>query len=167
MLRNQHAVYESLEAAIARCAATDSLLGWLDREALARAAPMERDLVHIHGAGWRDDIPLRREATAYADEIDALGRTEPVGVIAHAWVRYMGDVSGGQILARLVRKHYGLGDEGTETYSFPALGDIDAFKADFRARLDARPDDEGLRMIEHARSGFGHSIALLDALVPE
>ncbi len=164
--RGLHAVYEGLEEALQRCRA-HPLAAWLDRPELARAGHIDRDLRSLHGPAWRDEVALLGAGAEYAAAVHRLASDDPHGVIAHAWVRYMGDVSGGQTLARLVRTHYGLeGTEGTAAYDFAELGPIDAFKAEFRDRLDALPPGVADAMTEEARRGFHLSIALMDAVLP-
>ena len=52
-------------------------------------------------------------------------------------MRYLGDLSGGQIIHRLAQRHYGIPDEGLNFYVFASLGKLKAYKEAYRARLDA------------------------------
>jgi heme oxygenase (biliverdin-producing, ferredoxin) len=82
-------------------------------------------------------------------------------------VRYLGDLSGGQHIARIVRRALALdGGPGTAFYEFPGLGDLDAFKDVYRAALDALPvDDAGAaRIVAEARWAFAAHAALFDEL---
>lgn len=70
--------------------------------------------------------------TAYVTRIAQLASSdEPAPLLAHAYVRYLGDLSGGQVIRRRVAKSYGLdvdgdGDgRGTEFYAFKPLGGSD------------------------------------------
>ena len=45
-------------------------------------------------------------------------------LLAHSYVRYLGDLSGGQYIATKTRKGFGLhGDEGLDFYKFEMIGD--------------------------------------------
>ncbi|TYJ59112.1 hypothetical protein B9479_000101 [Cryptococcus floricola] len=66
-----------------------------------------------------DDAPS--PLSAYVDHLRTLSES-PVtapGLLAHAYVRYLGDLSGGQFIGARVKRSYGLkGDEGTSFYQF-------------------------------------------------
>jgi hypothetical protein len=81
-------------------------------------------------------------AKQYVERIEYLKGHSPTLIIAHAYTRYLGDLSGGQILARAASKAYGLPEGvGTAFYCFDGIGsdpaDIKAFKKSYRASLDA------------------------------
>lgn len=65
--------------------------------------------------------------TAYTQRISEIAEsTDPSALLAHAYVRYLGDLSGGQFVKRAVIKAYGLQSEdqrGTDFYVFNALGE--------------------------------------------
>jgi len=165
LLRNLHYVYDGLEGSLRRVADAHPLIAWLDTPELRRAPPIAEDLEHLHGADWLEELPIVSATSGYRDAVEDVGRRWPLGLVAHAWVRYMGDVSGGQVLARLLRRHYGLGEDGgTRTYDFSSLGEIDVFKADFRAQLDEVEEGHHRRIVDEARRGFGHSIRMLDEI---
>jgi hypothetical protein len=67
---------------------------------------------------------------------------DPVLILAHAYTRYLGDLSGGQILARTAVKTYGLpAGKGVSFYNFEEVGtsvsQVKAFKREYRASMDA------------------------------
>jgi heme oxygenase (biliverdin-producing, ferredoxin) len=102
--------------------------------ALARGAALEADLRALAGATWRTRIPLLASAKDYAQRID---QASPSQLLAHAYVRYLGDLNGGQIIRRLLRDSLALGDAQLGFYAFPEIDDIESFREDFRAALDA------------------------------
>ena len=162
LIRNLHAVYRRLEDGLAETAASGQpLLRWLDQADLQRAPALEEDLAHLHGPGWQEDVPLLPATEIYLATLRRLEEAWPLGLAAHAWVRYMGDLSGGQVLARVVARHYGLeAPDGVRAYRFP--GDTEEHKKAFRHHLDRIPASEHPRMVEEARAGFAHSIDMLD-----
>jgi len=130
-------VYRALEAAVARNAADPRLAPVVDAR-LERTAALEADLETHRAAGRTVGEPL--DATrAYVADLEACA-DDPAALVGHHYVRYLGDLSGGQIISRLVRRHYGL-EDGLTFYDF----DIDkpkAYKDDYRAALDALPMSE-------------------------
>ena len=61
--------------------------------------------------------------SAYTARLRKLGESEPAALLAHAYVRYLGDLSGGQFIRRRIAKAYGLSDgAGTAFYEFKQLG---------------------------------------------
>ena len=134
LLRNLRAIYAALEAGLDRHPPDTRL--W--RPELRRLAALEQDLDRLHRATWRGDEALTPAAAAYVARLQALGHTTPTRLLAHAYLRYLGDLHGGQMLARLVRQRFGLGAaEGTAFYAFGEPAQVDALKRDFRAGLDA------------------------------
>jgi heme oxygenase (biliverdin-producing, ferredoxin) len=139
LLRNLQPLYAALEAGLDTHQA-DPNVQRLWRPELRRLAALEQDLDHLHaGADWRRDLPVLGAAAEYAERLERLARTDPVLLLPHAYLRYLGDLHGGQMLARIVRQCFGLqGELGTGFYAF---GDGDAqllerLKREFRAGLD-------------------------------
>jgi heme oxygenase (biliverdin-producing, ferredoxin) len=108
------------------------------------------------------------EARAYAAHLDRLGTEDPALLIAHAWLRYLGDLNGGQIVGRIVRESLGLSAAVTTFYDFPALSDPHAAAAAWRAALDTLPLDAETqtRIVDEACAGFHRHIALFVTLLP-
>merc|ERR1719265_3022779 len=109
-------------------------------------------------------------AKQYVDHLHDLAERQPVLVLAHAYTRYLGDLSGGQILARAAQKAYGLhGSSGTAFYDFHLVGstasEIKEFKKAYRNSLDALQltIQEADAMVErHSHSGSTSSIVFED-----
>lgn len=60
---------------------------------------------------------------AYISRLTRLVEEEPRRLLAHSYIRYMGDLSGGQMMKRNIRKAYGLvNGQGTTFYEFGAMG---------------------------------------------
>ena len=165
LLANLHGVYRQLETSLTRASASHPFLAWLADPALVRAPRIDLDLESLQGPDWNAGFRRLPSTTAYVARIENLETSWPLGLVAHAWVRYMGDVSGGQVLARLVGDHYDLPAEGaTWTYDFVDLGNLDEFKTEFRRRLDELDAGHAESMIREARAGFEASILMLDEI---
>lgn len=113
---------------------------------LNRADSLARDLAFYYGENWQQQLTLSPAGAAYCDRIQALSETNPVLLVAHAYTRYMGDLSGGQSLRNVVRSALSLsGSQGTEFYEFPPIATPEArrdFKERYRQALDSLPIDE-------------------------
>ena len=73
-----------------------------------------------------------------------MGAGWPAGFVAHHYTRYLGDLSGGQLVRKALQREYGLGEEGTAFYAFPGVA-VGAVKRRYREMLDAAPWDEAER----------------------
>ena len=148
----QHAVYVALEDAGARLGARGASLAL---PALARVPAIESDLARLWGPGWRERIDLLPATRRYAARLRDVAATLP-GYVAHAYTRYLGDLSGGQIIKRMLTRHYGLADDVLAFYTFDALEKIKPFKDEYRARIDALDlsDDERRTVVAEARRAF-------------
>ena len=163
MLRNLHAVYAALESALAAQAAAP-LLQSFDLPALARADALAADLALLHGADWAAALPLAPAAAAYARRLAALPAT---ALVAHAYVRYLGDLSGGQVLARLGARRYGIAaGAGTRFYEFGDEARALALKQSFRDALSALPVTaaEADAVVDEALWAFRQHRLLFDEL---
>lgn len=141
-------IYDALESCAASLA-DDPIAQPFLRSELRRMPLLEADLEHLLGSEWRSQIAPLPTTRAYADRIREVADW-PTGFIAHHYTRYLGDLSGGQFIARLMKRHFGFDRRGVEFYAFDEIDDLDAFKNEYRATLDAAPwnDIERERMIE-------------------
>lgn len=111
--------------------------------ALGRSASLARDLQHLHGEGWEHELDAGGEARAYAARLrqhEARADHALAALAAHAYVRYMGDLHGGQMLAASTQRAYGLAPgEGVAFYDFGSAQQVQALRAHLRAALAALP----------------------------
>lgn len=137
LLRNLHPIYLQLESALPQHAMLAPLL----LPSLPRAAALEQDLAALHGPTWPTDIEVIPCARAYVQHLDALSQAQPLLLAAHAYVRYLGDLSGGQLLRGIVARSLQLPDgethRGTAFYEFGPPQAVRTLAETFRARLDA------------------------------
>ncbi|MBO0901522.1 biliverdin-producing heme oxygenase [Cellulomonas sp. zg-ZUI222] len=133
----QHAVYRALEAAGDRLVAAGTH-GDLVFPELVRVPAIEADLAHLLGDGWRTQVRVLPATADYVARLEAVGDDLP-RYAAHAYTRYLGDLSGGQILKRMIERHHGLSGAGVSFYDFPQIHRLKPFKDVYRDRLDALP----------------------------
>lgn len=137
--------YSTLEAAGDRLAQDPLAAPFVD-DALRRTSALEADLAHLVGPAWADAASALPATIAYCDRIVEVAAAEPERWVAHAYTRYLGDLAGGRIIGDVARSTYGLGaGAGADFYEFPAIDDVERFKAGYRERLDAMALDAGGR----------------------
>lgn len=164
--RNLQAVYAALEPALQRHAA-HPLLAPLPLAGLLRSAALAADLQALHGADWATALPLTDAARAYAERLRQLDWADPGALAAHAYVRYLGDLSGGQTLRRLVQRAYAISDsEGTRFYDFGPPERVAALAQDFRRALDRLPvdEDQAQALVAEACWSFRQHVRLFSEL---
>ncbi|HIK44682.1 MAG TPA: heme oxygenase (biliverdin-producing) [Leptolyngbyaceae cyanobacterium M65_K2018_010] len=134
---------------------------------LHRKASLEADLAYYYGPNWRDQVAMTPGGQAYVDRIREVANTAPELLVSHSYTRYIGDLSGGQILKGIAQRAMNLADgEGTAFYEFPDIPDEKAFKAKYRQALDAAPADEATiaRIVEEANHAFGLNMEMFKEL---
>ena len=134
LLRNLLPAYQAMEQGLERHLRSPGV-GVLAHYRLDRAPAIESDLQALCGARW-DQLPLLPAGDLYAQRIAKAAEGDGSRLIAHAYTRYLGDLSGGQILQRLLGRSPGLGPAELSFYDFPRFSDLDALKADYRKALD-------------------------------
>jgi len=136
LLRNLHALYAALEPALLRHAAS-AVVGPVVMPELFRSDALERDLQTLHHDADPPAAALRPATVAYVQRLRELDATRPELLVAHAYVRYLGDLSGGQQLRRIVGQALGLaGAAGTRFYDFGDSARVGALALRFRAALE-------------------------------
>jgi heme oxygenase (biliverdin-producing, ferredoxin) len=166
LIRNLLPVYQALERALRRHQHDPTISAGIYPE-LWRESALVADLESLGGPGWSETAPLH-EALRYAARIESVAEN-PILLVAHAYVRYLGDLSGGQVLKRLVRSQLALaGDGGTSFYDFPAVADINAFKGRYRDTLNTMPlsSEEQDAVVAEAIEAFRLNMELFDAVAP-
>jgi heme oxygenase len=164
----QLAVYEALEEASGAVRDDERGAGLVFDE-LARVPAIERDLAYLYGPSWRDEIRILPATREYADRVREVGGNLP-HYAAHAYTRYLGDLSGGQIVKRMIERHYGLGgadgENGLAFYTFPDIPKVKVFKDAYRDRLDdlALDADEVSATVAEAQLAFRLNRAVFSAL---
>jgi heme oxygenase (biliverdin-producing, ferredoxin) len=135
LLRNLLPAYQTMERGLERRRGSPRL-GALARYRLDRAPAIQSDLTALCGKHWNRDIPLLAAGEAYAERIAEAAEGEGARLIAHAYTRYLGDLSGGLILQRLLARSLELRPSELSFYDFPRFTDLDALKAGYRKALD-------------------------------
>ncbi len=115
-------------------------------------------------------VPLSAWQTgqAYAAHLHALA-DEPHLLGAHVYLRYLGDLYGGQLMARALEPswHLPAGRHATRFLDFGTPGQVRAAMAALRSALDALrlSDSQQQAVVQEACSGFARHEAIFEGLV--
>jgi heme oxygenase (biliverdin-producing, ferredoxin) len=134
---------------------------------LNRKESLERDLHFYYGNNWREQVAPTPAAKEYVDHIRRVSETQPELLVAHSYTRYLGDLSGGQILKGIAQRGMNLNNgEGTAFYEFKDIPDEKQFKAKYRQAMDELPVDEATadRIVDEANATFGMNMKVFQEL---
>lgn len=114
--------------------------------------PIPIDLEYYYGKDRIAELTDFDNATpavkTYVNALKDAAAKNPALLIAHSYSRYLGDLSGGQILAKRLKKHVLKRDvtdaswdshNGLEFYNFDHIHSNNEFKSLYRQRLDESP----------------------------
>lgn len=132
---------------------------------LKRFDAITSDLENL-GVFSLDSRPVLAATARYVNRIDELGGLEDIRVLAHHYTRYLGDLSGGQAIGALMKRHYQLDENQLSFYDFSALGDPVPIKRGYREALDALvlTESEQELLIAEIQLAFKLNTALFEAL---
>lgn len=159
LLADLYFVYSALEEELQRYQ-HHPIVGMIYFGELHRQANLEKDLAFYYGEDWRSQIIPSRAGEAYVARIHEVAKTQPQLLIAHAYTRYMGDLSGGQALRNIARSAMDLpSDRGTAMHEFEQIATPEArreFKEQYRQALNFLPLDEGIvqKIVNEANYAF-------------
>ncbi|MGW3644723.1 biliverdin-producing heme oxygenase [Streptomyces sp. NPDC000878] len=165
-------VYEALETGAGRLA-SDPVAGPFIQPELMRLAALEKDLAHLRGPDWRATLTALPATRAYADRVAECAREWPAGYIAHHYTRYLGDLSGGQIIRDRAEKTWGFArkGDGVRFYVFEEITNPAAFKRGYRELLDgagvAVDELERQRIVAECKRAFALNTGVFRALGDE
>jgi heme oxygenase len=130
-------IYEAIEAAAERFADDEVAAPFISPQ-LTRLNAIEDDLSFLIGADWRDQISPLPTTIAYVNRVNEIAAEGWVGgFIAHHYTRYLGDLSGGQAIRRLMQRQFGFETNGVGFYFFDQIASPKEFKESYRDELDA------------------------------
>ncbi|BAZ40183.1 heme oxygenase [Calothrix sp. NIES-4101] len=161
LLADLYFVYSALEEELQRNQ-EHCVMGLIYFPELNRKTNLEKDLAFYYGENWQEEISPSSAGQVYVNRIREIANTQPELLIAHAYTRYMGDLSGGQALKKIARSAMDLpDDQGTAMHEFEQLSTPEAkrvFKDKYRQALNSLPLDEA--MIEKIVNEANYAFAL-------
>ncbi len=166
LIGNFYFIYSAMEEEMDRHK-NHPLLGKIYYQQLNRQRSLEQDLSFYYGADWKSQIVLSPAGSAYVNRIREIANSAPELLIAHSYTRYIGDLSGGQILKNIAVRAMNLAEgEGTAFYEFKDIPDEKQFKVGYRQALNDLPIDDAQAsgIVEEANSAFGMNMKLFQEM---
>ena len=162
-------LYEAMEAELRRNE-THPVVGPVHfPDELERVAAIEEDLAYYYGPAWRSEISCLPSMRRYVERVRKVGREQPELLIAHAYVRYLGDVSGGQIIKRIIGRLFTLPADGSGIafFEFGRMESIAKFKEFYNGRMNALElDDETVTaLVDEAKLSFQFSVNVFSEVI--
>ena len=158
-------VYSALEEDF-KIFKNDPVLGALYLPELERVTALETDLRYYYGPIWRSIVEPSEACQRYVNRIHEVAKSEPELLIGHHYTRYLGDLSGGQILKGIAQKALNLKDEGLSFYEFGKIDDAKIYKTKYRSILDELPLTESQQnaIITEANYAFRLNMYMFEQL---
>ena len=144
----------------------DRVVGSFVSESLVREPALAADLAWLCGPSWHAELEALPATKRYVDRIREVCFTSRSAFVAHHYTRYLGDLSGGQIIRHKLRQVYDLTDDGVRFYTFDEIAKPKRFKDAYRALLDGAGWDAGEQtgLIAEANEAFRLNRAVFDDL---
>ena len=161
-------VYKAMEEEIDRLVQEDHpVIKHIGFKELFRRQTLEKDLEFYYGNNWLDQIKISESAKSYVDRIRLVANESPELLVGHHYTRYIGDLSGGQILKKIAKKALNLrGDDGLNFYEFKLIEDEKLFKKSYSETLNKLPIDQitADNIIEEANEAFAYNMNMFREL---
>ncbi len=137
LVAQHYFIYCAIEAAAAQFANDPTAARFITPQ-LTRLPALESDLEFLLGDQWRENItPLPTTARYVSRIADVAAEGWVGGFIAHHYTRYLGDLSGGQVIRTLMQRQFGFDTNGVGFYLFDQIAKPKEFKDNYREQLDA------------------------------
>ena len=162
LLRNLAAIYAVLEPALAHHASHPALAP-MRLAALGRSEALRADIALLDFTA--EPAPLATTTGTYVSRLQELDSVRPDLLLAHAYVRYLGDLSGGQLLRRVVARSPALaGSRAIAFYDFGTDAQAAALAREFRAGLESAAVADAGEVVDEAVLSFRWHRRLFDEL---
>jgi heme oxygenase (biliverdin-producing, ferredoxin) len=135
LLRNLLPAYRQMERGLERHRLTPGVRA-IAQPSVYRMRALKADLESLRGRAWSRSLPLLPAGDRYARRVVAAAKGMGSRLIAHAYVRYLADLNGGQVLKRLLNRSLGLGPRTLSFHDFPGIADLQSFKTGYRQAFD-------------------------------
>ena len=168
LLADLYFVYSAMEEEIEKlCENSHPIISPIGFKELFRKEKLEQDLSFYFGSKWSELVKPSKPAVEYEARIREIAKDNPELLIGHHYSRYIGDLSGGQLLKTITKKAMNLsGDEGLSFYIFEEIRDEKEFKIKYRNTLDNLPIDQQIAdsIIEEANRSFKYNMDIFQEL---
>jgi heme oxygenase len=165
LVSNLYFVYSAMEEEMER-QRNHPIVAKIYYPELNRKSALEQDLNYYYGANWREQVAPSAAAEEYISRIREVSQNSPELLVAHSYTRYLGDLSGGQILKKIAQTAMNLDSDGTAFYEFKTISDEKAFKNTYRQAMNDLPLDDAAadRVVDEANHAFGLNMKMFREL---
>ena len=155
-------IYTALEEQVEKFK-DDPFIAPIAFDELKRVPALEKDCEFYWGENWRNTISPTDACRNYVKRVKKINAKFLVG---HHYTRYLGDLSGGQILKNIANKSMNLNGEGLAFYEFENIPNPGNFKNRYRTALDNLPItwSDGELIINEANYAFKLNMDVFDEI---
>ena len=168
LISDLYFVYKAMEEEIDRLVQEDHpVIKHIGFKELFRRQTLEKDLEFYYGNTWLDQITISESAQSYVNRIRLVANESPELLVGHHYTRYIGDLSGGQILKKIAKKALNLrGDDGLNFYEFKLIEDEKLFKKSYSETLNKLPIDQKIadNIVDEANEAFAYNMNMFREL---
>ncbi|KAL1919920.1 uncharacterized protein VTP21DRAFT_1852 [Calcarisporiella thermophila] len=166
-------IYKALEEKMEEKASDESIKAIHFPKELSRLESIEKDLEFYLGPDWREEAKTLSPAVeAYINDINKAAERHPALLAAHTFTRYLGDLWGGQKLAKKLAKALDLPREGDfayvgrHFYYFENISNLPKFRSMYTESYNQMKVDPELRreIVYEAINAFNLNMALFAEL---
>ena len=166
LIKDFYFIYSAIEEEMERLK-DDEFLNPIYFKELNRLNFLKWDLRYYYGPNWMMEVKPSEACIQYVERIHEVADKDPYLLVGHHYTRYLGDLSGGQILRNIAEKALDLPKgEGLHFYEFPKIDDKKAFKTKYREGLDKVTTDTSKinDIIAEANYAFRLNMYMFDEL---
>ena len=166
LVANFYFIYRAMEEEVDKLS-EHPIVGKVHSKLLNRTEPLSRDLRYYYGPNWRALIAPSEACQRYVNRIREVAEDDAELLVGHHYTRYLGELSGGQILKGIAEKAMDLKEgEGLHFYEFEGIADKKGFKTSYRTALDTLPinQSQANAIINEANYAFRLNMYMFDEL---
>ncbi len=168
LIADLYFVYSAMEEEILRlCDLDHPIISSIYFPELNRKKALEEDLFFFYGSNWHSEVKPTESAKKYVDRIQEIAKESPELLIGHHYTRYIGDLSGGQILKSIAKKALNLSENGgLSFYNFPLVKDEKLFKQKYSQTLNTLEIDQPMvsSIVDEANNAFKYNMNIFQEL---
>jgi len=168
LISDLYFVYQAMEEEIERLVNEENpVIKPIAFKSLFRQVTLENDLKFYFGDNWKNEIKISKSAEEYVNRIRLVAKQSPHLLVGHHYTRYIGDLSGGQILKKIAKKALNLdGNNGLNFYEFENIDDEKKFKKEYSETLNQLPINQNIadQIIDEANQAFIYNMKMFKEL---
>ena len=166
LIANFYFVYSAMEEEV-EALKDHPVVGKINLPELPRKESLKEELSYYYGPSWETEIKQSEACVKYVNRIREIAKDDPKLLVGHHYTRYLGDLSGGQILRGIAENS--LKPEkgkGLSFYDFSEISDSKNYKKVYRQLLDGLDvgQDDVDNIIREANYAFKLNMYMFDEL---